>query len=101
MAGVYLRVWEYEVPADHVGPFIAAYGAEGDWARLFGRAEGYLGTGLFRDVERGGRFLTVDRWADEAAWRSFLDTSREAYEALDRRLEGIAATERPLLDGNG
>ena len=101
MTDVYLRVWEYEVPAHNVDAFLAAYGPEGDWALLFRGAQGYLGTGLFRATDEGGRFLTVDRWADQAAWLRFLDTSRQAYEELDLRLEGLAATERPLLEGIG
>jgi hypothetical protein len=100
MAAMYLRVWEYEVPADHLSAFVAAYGPDGDWARLFAGQDGYLGTGLFRDAMGGGCFLTVDRWVDEPTWRRFLDTSRQAYEALDLRLEGLAATERPLLEGS-
>ena len=101
MAAMYLRVWEYEVPADHVDAFLAAYGPDGDWARFFRGGPGYLGTGLFRDTEGGGHFLTVDRWVDQATWFRFLDGSRQAYEALDLRLEGLAATGRPLLEGIG
>src|SRR5215218_9919881 len=96
---VYVRVWEYEVPAEHVESFLAAYAPEGPWARLFDEGDGFLGTDLFRQAGGGGRFLTVDRWVDEDSWTRFLDRFREAYEALDARLEGLAATERPLVQG--
>src|SRR5437870_1569557 len=101
MAAMYLRVWEYEVADGHVDAFLAAYGPEGEWAGLFRGAQGYIGTDLFRSTDGDGRFITVDRWTDQGAWLGFLQTSRQAYEALDQRLEGLATTERPLLEGIG
>lgn len=98
---MYVRVWEYEVPPQHVAAFVAAYGPDGDWARLFREGSGYVGTELFLEVGRAGRFLTVDRWVDADSWARFLDRSREAYQALDARLEGLAATERALVEGTG
>ncbi len=32
--------------------FVAAYAAGGEWAQLFARADGFLGTELFRSAER-------------------------------------------------
>jgi heme-degrading monooxygenase HmoA len=95
---MYVRVWEYDVPAGRVGDFVAAYGPEGDWVRLFRSGEGFLGTELYTDVAAEGRFLTVDRWGDESAWRAFLDARRDAYEALDLRLETLGAEERRLVE---
>jgi heme-degrading monooxygenase HmoA len=95
---MYVRVWQYDVPAGRVGDFVAAYGPEGDWVRLFRRGEGFLGTELYADVAAEGRFLTVDRWSDEPAWRTFLDDRRDDYEALDRRLETLGADERRLVE---
>jgi hypothetical protein len=96
---MYVRVWEYEVPAEQVGAFVAAYGPEGAWAELFRHGTGYVGTDLFCEAGGGGRFLTVDRWVDEESWVRFLRTFRDQYEALDTQLEGLAATERPLVEG--
>jgi heme-degrading monooxygenase HmoA len=97
---VFVRVWEYEVPASRTGPFTAAYAAGGPWGELFGRAAGYLGTELYRDSARPGRFLTIDRWQDEQAWQAFLAAFRADYESLDAQLEGIAAVERSLFEGS-
>jgi heme-degrading monooxygenase HmoA len=83
---VFVRVWEYEVPGDRTGAFTAAYAADGPWVELFGRAAGFLGTELYRDAARAGRFLTIDRWQDEQDWRSFLSTFGPAYESLDAQL---------------
>jgi heme-degrading monooxygenase HmoA len=99
-AGVFVRVWEYEVPDDRTGAFTAAYAADGAWGELFGRAAGFVGTELYRDATRPGRFLTIDRWQDERDWRAFLGALGPAYESLDAQLEGLAAAERPLFEGS-
>jgi heme-degrading monooxygenase HmoA len=96
---MYLRIWEYDVTADHVDDFIAAYGADGDWAQLFRHGTGYLGTELFRDTDDDSRFVTVDRWADEQAWRAFLEERGETYAGLDARLVHLSASQRSLLEG--
>src|SRR5215469_5871698 len=95
-AGVFVRVWEYQVPGDRTEAFTAAYAADGAWGELFDKATGFLGTELYRDAARAGRFLTIDRWQDEQDWRSFLHAFGPAYEALDAQLEGLAAVERSL-----
>ena len=97
---MFVRVWEYEVPGDHAAAFAAAYAADGAWAELFARAGGFLGTELYRDAGAGNRFLTIDRWRNEADWRSFLQAFAPAYEALDAQLEGLAAAERLLFEGS-
>jgi heme-degrading monooxygenase HmoA len=99
MSAVHVRIFEYDVAPAQADGFAAAYGAEGDWARLFARGHGYLGTELFRCVPAGSRWITVDRWTDEAAWQAFLDAWGTEYAALDRRLHGLAAGGRLLLEG--
>jgi hypothetical protein len=99
-ACVFVRVWEYEVPGDRAGAFTAAYAPDGAWGQLFGRAEGFAGTELYRDAARGDRYLTIDRWRDEQDWRSFLRAFGSDYESLDVRLEGLAVAERPLFEGS-
>ena len=99
-AGVFVRVWEYEVPGDRVAAFITAYAADGPWGELFGQAAGFLGTELYRDAARADRFLTIDRWRNEADWRSFLHAFGPAYESLDARLDGLAVAERSLFEGS-
>jgi len=100
MVDVYIRVWEYEVPEDHIDAFLAAYGAHGDWAQLFRRGRGYVGTELYRGTDSADRFVTVDRWTDAAAWHAFLEEWGAAYDTLDRRLTGLGAVEQALLDAS-
>jgi heme-degrading monooxygenase HmoA len=97
---VFVRVWEYQVPDDRTEAFIVAYAADGAWGELFSQAAGFVGTELYRDAMRAGRFLTIDRWQDERDWRSFLTAFGSAYQALDARLEGLAAAERSLFEGS-
>ena len=97
---MYVRVREYDVPGDQAAGFTAAYAADGPWGELFGRAAGFLGTALYRDATRADRFLTIDRWRNEADWRSFMQTFGAAYDSLDAQLEGLAAAERSLFEGS-
>lgn len=99
MPYMYIRVWAYEVGADHIDAFLAAYGVDGDWAQLFRRGRGYVGTELYRSTDDGAHFVTVDRWTDQVAWRAFLAEWGEAYERLDTRLTRLTAAQRVLLEG--
>jgi heme-degrading monooxygenase HmoA len=96
---MYIRVWEYEVAAGHIDAFIAAYGHDGDWARLFQRGRGYVGTDLYRSTGDDAYFVTVDRWTDQAAWRAFLDEWGETYGRLDSTMNRLTASQRSLLEG--
>lgn len=96
---VHVRIWSYEVDPSQADRFVATYGSEGTWSQLFARAPGYLGTELYRDVTRPYRFVTVDRWADAAAWADFLMHEREVYDRLDRELRGIAHGGNLLIAG--
>src|SRR4051812_44517220 len=91
-----IRVWEYDVPQSAVADFERVYGADGAWAQLFSSSDGFEGTELFASVSKSGRYLTVDRFRDEASWRWFEVEQREAYMALDAESEGLTAAEREL-----
>jgi heme-degrading monooxygenase HmoA len=93
---VYVRVWEYDVAEDQAADFERIYGPDGDWAMLFRHSPGFLGTELFERVTEPGRYLTVDRFADEAAWRRFATDHAAAYAELDQRTQSLAVAERQL-----
>lgn len=97
---MYLRVWEYEVVDEHVGVFTSTYGAGGAWVELFAQGHGYLGTHLYRDLDRPAWFITIDRWIDEASWHAFLDRFRTDYLTLDHRTRDLTLDERALLEGD-
>jgi 8-oxo-dGTP diphosphatase len=91
----YVILWEFRVRRGSEPAFEAAYGSEGDWAVLFRRAPGYLGTELLRAPETG-RYVTIDRWVSSAAFDAFRDAHRADYEDLDRRCEDLTIAETPL-----
>ncbi len=93
---MYAVVWEYEVRPGQVADFEALYGADGDWARLFRRADGYVETRLFHDTGQPMLYLTIDRWLSRAAYEAFLQTAGPAYAALDRRGDALTVRERHL-----
>lgn len=87
-------VWRYAVKPEARAEFEAAYGPAGDWAALFARAGGFLGTELLRG--EGGTYLTIDRWRARADFDSFLAAHRADYDALDRRAEGWTIEEHKI-----
>jgi heme-degrading monooxygenase HmoA len=89
----HLRIWKFRPPTGREEEFALAYGAEGAWAALFGKALGYLGTELYGPSEPGGWWLTIDRWSSAADFEAFSQTHGEAYRALDAELEGAAGDE--------
>jgi heme-degrading monooxygenase HmoA len=92
----YNIIWEFRVPSERVADFEATYGADGAWALLFRRAEGFLGVELLHSTEQPGRYLTVDRWASQSAFEAFRARFVADYEALDERLADLATTETRL-----
>ncbi len=92
----FIYVWAYRVPSHNVGEFRRLYGPDGAWVRLFRRAPGYLDTQLYRDRNDGDRYLTIDRWESEEAFRSFRARFAEEFERLDSEGERLTLEETPL-----
>jgi heme-degrading monooxygenase HmoA len=95
---VFIRIWQYVVDPDKAARFVSSYGPDGEWAQLFGRSTGYLDTALHQDLGYSGRFLTVDRWNSEQAWRDFHATHFAEYHQLDERLRCLTIEQRPLIE---
>ena len=74
-------LWRYTVRPEHRASFERSYGPDCDWARLFRRAEGYLGTELLARAD--GAYLTIDRWRSSADFEAFKAEHGAAYEQLD------------------
>jgi heme-degrading monooxygenase HmoA len=88
-----VRIWKFRPPAGREDGFSAAYGANGVWAALFAKAEGYRGTELLRPLEPGGWWVTIDRWDSLADFDAFQRDFGDQYRALDSELEGAAGDE--------
>jgi heme-degrading monooxygenase HmoA len=93
---MFVRVWEYDVLPARIEEFERAYRGDGAWAGLFRRAEGFLGTELFRSMETAGRYATVDRFRDETSWQEFRRNHAADYERLDGECAGLTIDEREL-----
>ena len=87
----HIRLWRFVVPPENEAGFIAAYGSDGDWARLFAEAEGFQRVELWRSED--GSFMTADYWASRADFDRFQANLGERYRALDTELEGLATDE--------
>lgn len=89
----YVAIWEYRVKAEHVAEFEQIYSANGAWAKLFRKADGYHGTELLRDPNDPRRYITIDRWDSSKHYDSFLSRWKTEYAALDAQCEGLTETE--------
>jgi heme-degrading monooxygenase HmoA len=86
----YEIVWTYDVEERVHEAFERAYGPGGDWARLFSKVDGFLEVVLLADTAAPGRYLTIDRWQDEASFQRLIAQHGEAYTALDDTLAAIS-----------
>ena len=87
-------IWEFRPAQGRVSGFELAYGADGLWAELFRRAQGYLGTELRAPEVPGGWYRTLDRWESEDAYEAFREDFAEEYAALDAACTALTADER-------
>jgi heme-degrading monooxygenase HmoA len=90
---MFIVVWQFEIAEEEIAAFEAAYGPEGDWARLFRLSPQYCGTELLRDAYVPGAYLTVDRWTSEEAFRTFRKEHDAEYEKLDRACDELTQKE--------
>jgi len=93
--GMHVVAWEYRVRNGCEAEFEALYGPGGAWVALFRGHAGYVGTELLRGLE-DGRYLSLDRWASEAAYAAFLAATGPAYAAIDARGDLLTLEERHL-----
>jgi hypothetical protein len=87
-------LWRYAVNPDRAQAFEACYGPHGDWAQLFARGAGYVGTDLWRGED--GAYLTLDRWTDLPAYDAFKQTYAAAYASLDAACDPLTDAETRL-----
>jgi len=87
----HVRLWRFEVPPETEDRFLAAYRSDGNWARLFATAPGFMRTDLWRDGD--GIYLTADHWKSVTDFEAFQASLGDAYRLLDSELEGVAGIE--------
>lgn len=92
----YMYAWEYEILPHRTQEFLAAYGAEGEWVRLFRRSPGYERTELHQHRNRPNQFLTLDFWKSAAAYEAFRKEHADDFVELDKRCEAFTVAEREI-----
>ena len=90
---MFVILWQFDIAEDQLAAFEIAYGPGGPWSTLFKTAADYLGTELLKDAYVPGRYITIDRWQSEAAFRSFRAQHDHDYEELDRACDSLTASE--------
>lgn len=91
-------LWAYRVRPDRIADFERAYGPAGPWAGLFREQDGYKGTELFRAVENGARYLTIDRWTSREAYERFRREASDRYAGIDRSCGELTEREEHVGD---
>ena len=90
---MFVILWQFDIAEEKIPAFESAYGIDGKWAHLFQQSSDYLGTELLKDAYVPGRYITLDRWKSEEAFRSFRAQHDADYEAIDRDCDSLVAAE--------
>jgi len=76
--------------------FEQAYGADGEWAKLFRQDPAYIRTELIQDVHEASRYLTLDFWASGAAYEAFRESRKGEYNSIDAKCAEMTEAEREV-----
>ena len=97
---MYIILWRFRLRMGRQSEFERAYGPSGEWALLFRRGDGYLGTELLLrsedSTEDSREYITLDRWVSRASYEAFRAQFSSEYQRLDRRFEELTEEEAPL-----
>ena len=95
---MYCYIWSFVVRPERALEFRRAYGADGDWVRLFRRDPEYIRTDFLGDRDDPTRFLTIDFWTSREACLLFRERFRSEFDALDKSFEPLTLKEVHLGD---
>jgi len=93
---MYVVIWEYQVRAERVTEFEEIYRADGAWARLFRRSDGFIRTDLLRQERHTDRYITMDWWRSREEYEAFFKQWASEYAAMDTQCEGLTEQEALL-----
>lgn len=97
-ASRFAYAWQYLIDPARRNEFLAAYGPDGAWVRLFTRDSNYFGTVLLSDADNDSRFVTIDYWLSRDARDAFRTVHASDFSSLDRKCEAYTVTEEFLGD---
>lgn len=95
---MHVTIWMFHVRAEREAEFVKSYGPDGEWAALFRRDAGYIGSELLRDEATPLRYVTIDRWSTATAYETFLSRFATEYDSLDRRCDELTEQEMKVGD---
>ena len=90
---MFLRIWQFRVSDENRDEFRELYRPDGEWATLFRREAGFIGTELLHSAIHPNVYITIDRWIAPEAWAAFLRAWGDEYAQLDRRCETLTISE--------
>ena len=93
---MYTIVWAYRVPPGKQDAFEKIYSSNGEWAELFKKVPGYLGTKLIRSDILFENYATIDMWETKEAYEAFLIQSKAEYKKLDEQCQALTEFESYL-----
>jgi len=94
---MYVIIWEYHVKAERAVEFEKIYASDGEWADLFTKEDGYLGTELLCDSNEPLHYMTIDRWVSSDTYHSFRARWQAEYKVLDEHCQNL--TDREVFLG--
>ena len=93
---MFVALWEFEVKPGCEERFQKMYGREGDWAKLFRSDANYQKTRLLHDPAHPAIYVTLDFWASQQAYETFVASHTAEYERLDGAGEKWVLRERKI-----
>jgi len=94
---MYTVIWQYQINPAYRQEFEALYGQEGEWIQLFKNSSEFIETEFYQCREDSERYITIDKWVSEEAYRNFKATHADEYAALDSQAD--ESTNRESLIG--
>ncbi|MCB0278323.1 MAG: antibiotic biosynthesis monooxygenase [Calditrichaeota bacterium] len=95
---VYMYMWEYFVRPEYQEEFEQIYGPDGEWVKLFKKAEGYISTDLYQDQDQPLRYVTTDFWESKKHSEAFRNDFAYDFKKLDDKGELYTVGEEFLGD---
>ncbi|MDL1894555.1 antibiotic biosynthesis monooxygenase [Sphingobacteriales bacterium CHB3] len=93
---MFFRIWQIRPNPQKISEFVDVYGPNGEWARLFRLANGFVETELVQSTSDPSVYLTIDRWTDQESWEAFRVAYAVDYTALDKKCESLTTDEREI-----
>jgi heme-degrading monooxygenase HmoA len=95
---MFVTVWKYKIKSDREKEFVALYGTDGSWVRLFKNFSDYIKTTLLRDINDPESYVTIDYWKSKVAYYNFKLKTAEEFKMIDEIGEDLTLSEEHLCE---